>query len=1038
MNPPSEPTRSTPALQAELLFYEALDKSAEARGAWLDHACGGDSALRGEVEALLADHERARGFLSETESLANRVGEGITAIASEQPGTYIGPYKLIEKIGEGGFGTVWVAEQERPVRRRVALKVIKLGMDTKEVLARFDQERQALALMDHPNIAAMFDAGATPLGRPYFVMELVRGMKITDYCDSVRLSTEERLRLFMQVCHAVQHAHQKGIIHRDLKPSNILITLHDGVPVPKVIDFGVAKATREERLTDLTVYTQFQQMIGTPAYMAPEQAEMTGLDADTRSDVYSLGVLLYELLTGRTPFDRERLLKAGCDEMRRMLREEVPPKPSTLVSTMVMNVRTDIAERRGQEGGRLIGLIRGDLDWITMKALEKDRSRRYGTASGLAEDIGRHLANEPVLARPPSTGYRFRRFARRNKATLAAAAAVLAALLSGLGAATWMYLKERTARERAVLAEQSQAAERQKAEQVTRFLRDMLEGVKPSVAIGRDTRLLADIVDQAAARLAAELGNQPAIEAEVSLIIGEVYASLGNTTKALPHVSRALELTEATHGKEHLKYAEVLQASGDLQDGETAERQCREALALKIRCLGESHPDVATSRAWLAMELREQKRYPEAEVLAREALESLKRELGPGHKALNLPLMVLAQAVGWQGRYSESEQLHSESLALLRTHYGENHPDIADRLLNLGQNFVRQERLDKAEQAFRDGLQMGQRVLPINHGAMKTLRTELAHVLMATGRFDEAKALNDAVVEEIKQQPDRQLFDIIEARNSLLMTMAARGENAVGESLAREILALSREQALHTKRAEHQMARSLGNLAATLINLGRKDEAGSALAEMRKFLEDRHEDNARLWFSLQESMAEKYRLLGRHAESALHYRALYERKASKRAHDHEEVLTSMSSLARALTEWSWQDHQSGVEATVDGAALERAREAEQLLRECLTRREKATAPDLRWRIGDVQSRLGAAIMVATVLDGAPDDASRQGRMAEAERYLLDGFKAMEAEPSSGPKYQHHAAERLVRLYDHLNKPAEAETWRRKMEEIEGK
>ena len=304
------------------------------------------------------------------------------------------------------------------MRRRVALKIIKLGMDTKEVIARFEQERQALAMMDHPNIAKVLDAGATQWGRPYFVMELVRGIKITDYCDQANLPTAERLALFIQVCQAVQHAHQKGIIHRDLKPSNILVTLHDGVPVPKVIDFGVAKATQQQRLTDLTIYTQFQQMIGTPLYMSPEQAEMSGLDIDTRSDIYALGVLLYELLTGRTPFDPETLMKAGLDEIRRIIREEEPPKPSTALQTMAADARASVAQHRQSDGAKMARLLSGELDWIVMKALEKDRTRRYETANGFAEDIRRYLANEPVTAAAPSVAYLFRKFARRHQAPL--------------------------------------------------------------------------------------------------------------------------------------------------------------------------------------------------------------------------------------------------------------------------------------------------------------------------------------------------------------------------------------------------------------------------------------------------------------------------------------------------------------------------------------------------------------------------------------------------------------------------------------------
>ena len=347
----------------------------------------------------------------------------------ERTGAIIGRYKLLEKIGEGGFGIVFMAEQIEPVQRKVALKIIKAGMDTKEVIARFEAERQAIALMDHPNIARALDAGATEAGRPYFVMELVRGIPITEYCDRNHLPTRERLQLFIKVCQAVQHAHQKGVIHRDLKPSNMLITEHDGEPVPKVIDFGVAKALGQ-RLTEKTLFTAFHHLIGTPAYMSPEQAALSGLDIDTRADIYSLGVLLYELLTGVTPFDSDTLQQAGLDEVRRMVRETEPPKPSTRLQTLGDKL-TEVAKRRDTEPAALSRLVRGDLDWIVMKCLEKDRKRRYETANGLAADVARHLDSEAVVARPPSNLYRFQKLVRRHRLGVAAVGAVAASLVLG-------------------------------------------------------------------------------------------------------------------------------------------------------------------------------------------------------------------------------------------------------------------------------------------------------------------------------------------------------------------------------------------------------------------------------------------------------------------------------------------------------------------------------------------------------------------------------------------------------------------------------
>ncbi len=417
----------------EAIFKSAIEiDSVEERAAFVKSACGEDAELLRRVEGLLKFHYDDNRFLASPPACEDITLD--TSPLTEGPGTKIGRYKLLQRIGEGGFGVVYMAEQERPIRRRVALKIIKLGMDTKQVIARFEAERQALAMMEHPNIARVFDGGATDTGRPYFVMELVKGMPITEYCDQNNLDTQQRLELFVDICKAVQHAHQKGIIHRDIKPSNVMITLHDGKPVPKIIDFGIAKATAH-RLTEKTLFTEYQQFIGTPEYMSPEQAEMSGLDVDTRSDIYSLGVLLYELLTGTTPFEAEKLRSAAYDEIRRIIREDEPPKPSTRLSTLG-DTLAEIARHRHVQPGELRRIVRGDLDWIVMKSLEKDRTRRYETANELAQDIHRHLSDEPVLASPPSRAYRLRKYVRRHRNLVITGLLTVSALTIGLVLAT--------------------------------------------------------------------------------------------------------------------------------------------------------------------------------------------------------------------------------------------------------------------------------------------------------------------------------------------------------------------------------------------------------------------------------------------------------------------------------------------------------------------------------------------------------------------------------------------------------------------------
>ena len=578
------------------VFNVALELPVRERPAYLDQACAGDAALRQRIQELLHASEKSCPCLEGPATVAPGSGGTVRSplIPAEKPGDRIGRYKLLQQIGEGGCGVVYMAEQEEPVRRRVALKVIKLGMDTKQVIARFEAERQALALMDHPNIARVLDAGATDTGRPYFVMELVRGIKITDYCDQNNLSTRERLDLFIQVCHAIQHAHQKGVIHRDIKPSNILVTMDDRAPVPKVIDFGIAKAT-QGKLTDRTLFTAFEQFIGTPAYMSPEQAEMRVQDIDTRSDIYSLGVLLYELLTGQTPFDAEKLLAAGLNEIRRTIREREPARPSTCLSTMLGGDLTMIAKNRQVEPPKLIHLVRGDLDWIVMKCLEKERARRYDTANGVAMDITRHLNCEPVLARPPSRLYEFQKTVRRHKFGFAATALIVVVLVVATGISAWQAVRA----SRAEMAARERLAE---SEAISKFLIEVFQRPNPT----RDGRTITVVETLGAAekKLETDLANQPASRTKLQATLGSTYYTLDLYPEAILLQEKVRDYYLAVYGLDNINTLEAMEdlATSYWPNGRLAEalKLQEQVLALSRKVLGPEHPDTLKAMRGLA------------------------------------------------------------------------------------------------------------------------------------------------------------------------------------------------------------------------------------------------------------------------------------------------------------------------------------------------------------------------------------------------------------------------------------------------------
>jgi serine/threonine protein kinase len=789
----------------EAVFEAALKLSPAERPGYLDRTCGSDVELRRRVAVLLSALERAGSFMKEP-ATPERTAR-ISFPPTEKPGDWIGRYKLLEQIGEGGCGIVYVAEQEEPVRRRVALKVIKVGMDTKQVIARFDAERQALAMMDHPNIAKIHDAGATDAGRPFFVMELVRGIKITEFCDENKLSTHERLKVFMQVCQAIQHAHQKGIIHRDIKPSNVVVSINDGVPVPKVIDFGIAKAT-QGRLTEQTVYTAFEQFIGTPAYMSPEQALMTSLDIDTRSDVYSLGVLLYELLTGKPPFDPKELLAAGLDEMRRMIRETEPARPSTCLSRMAADALTTTAKRRRTEAPKLLWQVGGDLDWIVMKCLEKERARRYETANGLAGDLQRYLNNEPVAARPPSRLYEFQKTVRRHKFGFAATAAVILALAGGVLASTWQAVRARKAS--------------QQSEEMSRFLKDdLLTQATPDADAPPETRkAMEEVLKKAVQKLEGNpnMARQPELEASLRLAIGSTYNKLGLATEAEPHLRRSVELRRSALGMEHpdtlaaeQELAMLLWAG--LMKFEEAETLSRRTWQTRERVLGLDHRDTLMSLTCYYSVLADQRKFAEAEPLARQVLQIRERLFGPYDFDTINAYGDLAYVLFNQGEFAKGERYAREELERFKGHGFGDKPNAFFSQNNLAFfHFVR----GNVKEAEKLLLEERPRAISIfGPESPVTLQVQhlLARVLAEQNRLDNAEALaSETLAARRRVSPGQESL----GRTLLVLgnVLIQKSKFEEAEPLLREALTLFREHYPRKPELAAQAANALGAIAA--------------------------------------------------------------------------------------------------------------------------------------------------------------------------------------------------------------------------------
>jgi hypothetical protein len=999
----------------ETIFNAAVQlRDAAKRAIYLELACDGDATLRARIDKLLAsDAEGA--FFARPLAQPSILTSAVTAAASSESqtdvsfpeGERVGRYRLIQKIGEGGCGVVYMAEQSEPIRRRVALKIIKLGMDTKSVIARFDAERQAMALMDHPNIAKVLDAGATETGRPYFVMELVGGIKITEYCDENLVTTRLRLDLFIQVCRAIQHAHQKGVIHRDIKPSNVLVATQDGVAVPKVIDFGIAKAT-QGRLTDMTVFTAFEQFLGTPAYMSPEQTQLGSLDVDTRSDIYSLGVLLYELLTGKTPFDSKELLAAGLDAMRRTIQEKEPPTPSTRLKRDLAAQQVHISDQSKIKIQK--SKIAPDLDWIVMKCLEKERARRYETANGLATDVQRHLSNEPVAARPASRFYEFQKTVRRHKVGFAATAIVVMALAIGVLVSTLQAV-------RATRAES-------KSGQFALFMKDMLQGVGPEVARGRDTKLLREILDKTAERVGKELKNQPELEADLRATLGHVYGDLGDYTNAAAMHQRALDIRKQLHGDEHPDVANslsdlaaVLRGEGRLEE---AEITCRNALAMRRRLLSSGHRDIAHSLNILAVvlftqgdyaalrgeALTAQAKYAEAETLLPEALAIHRKALGNVSLEVVQSLVQLSLVLKCRGKFPEAELRAHEGLEICGRLYGDGHPLIGHLSDALGMALEGQAKLAEAEAAYREGLAVRQKCLSDQHPDLRYSFIHLGHLFLAQGRLQEAEAM---FVQIMAREGDQLVYGGKAVRSGAEATLArillGQGKLKEAEPLLRQVAERGNPGALN----------DLAWFVATTADPVVRTSAGAVM-----YAEKAVAGTSRTNVACLDTLAAAY------ASSGQFTNAVRTQKEAISLLRSEEAKRDYASRLR-LYEANEPYRNDGELATKANYLLTQGKlpEAETTLRECLRLREKQSPED--WRTFNTKSMLGGVLL-------------GEKKYAEAEPLLLAGYQGMKerenAIPAASKVRLKEALERLLELAKATGRLDQAAGWKQKLEELE--